>query len=197
MKKLLSLLVILLTSLQLSAIEIGDTAPDFAVKAADGKVYKLSDFKGKTVVLEATNLLCPFVKKFYNIGDMQALQNKSMKEGMVWLMVCASNKGKLGYFEADEINRRLAKWKATPTAYLMDVKGEIGRAYGMKTTPHMYVISPEGKLVYQGAIDSIGSGKSTDVPKATNYVKQALAELKLGQKISVPKTIPYGCKVHY
>ena len=180
-----------------AAVENGAMAPDFELKGADGKTYKLSDFKGKTVVLEAVNFGCPFVKKFYKSGKMQELQAQAKKDGVVWLSICASAKGKQGYMEAAQINKKLEKFKATPTAYLIDAEGKTGRAYDMKTTPHMYVISAEGKLVYQGAIDSKSSANPKDIPSATNYVKQALTELAAGKAISQPKTRSYGCSVKY
>ncbi len=188
---------IFMLTLTASAIETGEKAPDFELKGADGKMYKLSDFEGKTVVLETTNLSCPFVRKFYDAGAMQKYQTKAKKDGVVWLSICASAKGKQGYMEADEINKKLKKLKAEPTAYLIDADGKVGKKYGMKTTPHIFIISDKGKLVYQGAIDSVRSTNSEDIPKATNYLQQALAEIAAGKKVSVPKTKSYGCSVKY
>lgn len=179
------------------ALDTGENAPDFELKAADGKMYKLSDFKGKTVVLETTNLSCPFIRKFYDAGAMQKYQAKAKKDGVVWLSICASAKGKQGYMKPSEINKKLKELKAAPTAYLIDADGKVGKKYGMKTTPHIFIISDKGSLVYQGAIDSIKSTNSDDIPKATNYLQQALAEIAAGKKVSVPKTKSYGCSVKY
>lgn len=198
MTKLTSVFVaVLLSIFTVAAVENGSMAPDFELKGADGKTYKLSDFKGKTVVLEAINFQCPFVKKFYSVGKMQEYQAQAKKDGVVWLTICSSAKGKPGYMTADKVNKKLAKVKAVPAAYLLDTDGKVGKAYNMKTTPHMYVISPEGKLVYQGAIDSKKSTKSADIEKSTNYVTQALNELAAGKEISQPNTKAYGCSVKY
>ena len=198
MTKVTALFVALMMSIfTAAAVENGSMAPNFELKGADGKTYKLSDFKGKTVVIEAVNFQCPFVKKFYSVGKMQELQAQAKKDGIVWLSINSSAKGKQGYMEVDAINAKLKKEKAVPAAYLIDTDGKVGKAYDMKTTPHMYVISPEGKLVYQGAIDSKRSTKSTDIKSSTNYVSQALSELAAGKEISQPKTRAYGCSVKY
>ena len=138
-------------------LTVGNTAPDFKLTDSDGKVHTLSDYKEKYVVLEWTNYDCPFVAKHYNSGNMQKLQEKYGEKGVIWLSICSSAKGKQGNFPASKINERRANQKAKCTAYLIDADGKIGRTYGAKTTPHIFIIDPKGILIYQGAIDSIPS----------------------------------------
>ncbi len=172
-------------------------APDFSLAGIDGKTYRLSDCKGKYVVLEWNNLDCPFVKKFYGAGAMQALQKQYVEKGVVWLTICSSAPGKQGFYEPDQLKTMAAERKLASTAYLRDVDGAVGHAYGAKTTPHMFVISPEGVLIYAGAIDDKPSTNPDDLKGATNYVQASLNEAIAGEKIAVKSTASYGCSVKY
>jgi len=175
----------------------GRDAPDFKVTDTAGKTHSLSDFKGKYVVLEWTNPQCPFVKKWYSSGAMQALQKELTEQGVVWISVNSAAPGKQGHITAAEWDQRAEREKAAATARVIDESGELGRAYGAKTTPHMFVIGPDGKVLYAGAIDSKASADPADIAGATNYVKQAIEEAKAGKTVSVPQTKPYGCSVKY
>ncbi len=177
--------------------QIDASAPDFTLNDLDGKTHKLSDYKGKYVVLEWINLDCPFVKKHYDSENMQKLQQKYAEKGIIWLAICSSAPGKEGNLPKDEVKKRLANYKANLKAYLIDESGKVGRMYSAKTTPHMYIISPEGVLIYAGAIDSIRSTDKSDVDKAENYVDKALNEALEGKPVSTKVTQPYGCSVKY
>jgi hypothetical protein len=181
----------------LSAAKVGEKAPDFSVSDSNGKTHKLSDFKGKWVVLEWQNEGCPYVKKHYGSGNMQKLQKEWTAKGVVWLTVISSAQGQQGYMTGAQANGYMAEKKAGQTAVLLDPSGTMGMAYGAKTTPHMYVVSPEGTLVYNGAIDDKPTTDQADVATATNYVSAALKEGMAGKAISTPTTKPYGCGVKY
>jgi peroxiredoxin len=176
---------------------IDERAPDFALQAADGKTYKLSDFKGKHVVLEWVNFGCPFVRKHYDSGNMQQLQQTYTDSGVVWLSISSSAPGKQGFYEGEALQTQLKNESVAHTAYLIDADGKVGKLYGARTTPHMYVISPEGKLVYAGGIDNIRSADVTDIPKAVNYVAKALDGILVGQEVMQKTSPPYGCSVKY
>ncbi|MCX7611566.1 MAG: thioredoxin family protein [Ignavibacterium sp.] len=176
---------------------IDSKAPDFKLKDSYGKEYSLNEFKGKTVVLEWINYDCPFVKKHYDSKNMQQLQEKYTQKGVVWFAICSSAKGKQGHFTNDEINKRSKEHGAKFTAYLIDEDGTVGKMYGAKTTPHMFIINSDGKLVYAGAIDDIKSTDKEDVKKANNYVSKALDEILSGKEVSTKTTTPYGCSVKY
>ena len=180
-----------------SAAPVGELAPAFKENNSAGKTVQLSDFAGKTVVLEWTNNGCPFVQKHYNSKNMQATQEAATKEGAVWITVISSKPGSQGYVSGAEADKLTNSRGAKPTYVLLDPDGSMGRAYGAKTTPHMYIITPEGKIAYNGAIDSIKSNKVDDVPKATNYVTTGLAALKAGKQPDPALTVPYGCDVKY
>lgn len=198
MKKLPTLVVALFTSFALNAaVETGAMAPDFTLTDTNGTEHSLSDFKGKYVVLEWTNHGCPFVKKHYKEGHMQALQEMLTAKGVVWLKINSSAPGKQGYVTAEEGNKLISDKKVKATALLLDTDGNVGRAYDARVTPHMYVIAPDGKLIYQGAIDSIQSTKADDIEKADNYVKAAYMAHKKGKKVENHTTKPYGCGVKY
>ena len=156
----------------------------------------LADYRGKTVVLEWHNFGCPFVQKHYRGGNMQALQKKYANE-VVWLAVNSTHKGASDYTEPAKLAAQLKDFGATPARYLMDEPGTVGVAYGAKTTPHMYIIDPSGKVVYNGAIDDKRSANVEDVKGAKNYVVAALEELKAGKPVSTASTSPYGCTVKY
>jgi len=178
-------------------INIGKPAPNFTLTDSKGEVHSLKDYRGKYVVLEWINYDCPFVKKHYNSGNMQALQKKYTAKDVVWLAINSSAKGKQGNFSTEEIMKRSAEHGAAFSAYLMDADGMVGKWYGAKTTPHMFIINPEGKIEYAGAIDDIKSTRVADVDKATNYIAAALDALLSGEEVTTPLTKPYGCSVKY
>lgn len=198
MIKRIVLLSLLLTSIGVQASpEIGQKAPDFQLQAEDGKYYKLSQFAGKTVVLEWLNHGCPFVRKHYDSGNMQSLQSKYTDKGVVWLSVVSSAEGKQGHVDMSGAFHEKQKYKSKATKILLDPKGETGQAYEAKTTPHMYIIDENGILQYAGAIDSIPSADQEDISKATNYVAQALDEVMAKQPVKIASTKAYGCSVKY
>lgn len=176
---------------------IGEAAPAFTTLDTSGKPVSLADFRGKTVVLEWTNHECPFVKKHYGAKNMQAQQGSAAGDGVVWLTINSGAPGKQGHVDAAGAEAVMARDGFKSTAYLLDASGDTGRAYGAKTTPHMYIIDGEGVLRYNGAIDSIPSADPADIPAATQYVTQALGELAAGKAVSVVSTQPYGCSVKY
>lgn len=176
---------------------IDQKAPDFSLTGIDGKTYKLSDFKGKYVVLEWNNLDCPFVKKHYGSGNMQALQKKYTEKGVVWLTICSSAQGKQGYYESAALKDMTAERKLASTAYLRDPDGTVGKTYGAKTTPSMFVVNPEGTLVYAGAIDDKPTPDPNDIPGATNYVAACLDASLAGKPVATKTTVSYGCGVKY
>jgi hypothetical protein len=198
-KTLLSAFLGLALAAGLSAVETGKPAPGFSLPGLAGKAVSLEQFKGKTVVLEWINPGCPFVKKHYdNSGNLPALQKQFVGKDLVWLAINSSAAGKEGHWAgAAEAQAYKDAQKAAMSDILLDADGTVGHLYGAKTTPHMYVIDPKGVLVYQGAIDSIASTKAKDIKKATNWVAQALGELKAGKAVSVSDTKPYGCSVKY
>lgn len=179
--------------------EIGQPAPDFTLTDLDGKTHKLSDFKGKTVVLEWHNADCPFVKKHYDkSGNLPATQKAATADGVVWLMINSGAPGNQGAdYTAAQTKEYLQKNNSAATAYLKDSDGKVGHLYGAKTTPHIYVIDGKGTLVYNGAIDSIRSSNPEDIAKATNYATAALASVKAGKPVEKATTEPYGCSVKY
>ena len=177
--------------------EISKAAPDFTLTGIDGKAYKLSDFKGKYVVLEWNNLDCPFVKKHYGSGNMQALQKKYTDKGVVWLTICSSGEGKQGYYEPAALQEKYKEGKLASTAYLRDADGTVGKTYGAKTTPHMFIVNPEGVLIYAGAIDDKPSPDPNDIAKASNYVAASLDESMAGKAVATASTTSYGCSVKY
>lgn len=176
---------------------IGKTAPAFSLKDSNGKTQSLSDFEGKYVVLEWTNVDCPFVRKHYESGNMQELQKKYTDKDVVWLRICSSGPGNQGYYSGDQINERSKKEKAHQSAYLADADGTVGRQYGAKTTPHMFVIDKEGILIYAGAIDDKPSTKTGDIEGATNYVAAALDAAMSDKPVETKTSVPYGCSVKY
>ena len=187
-----------LTALPLAArVDVGQPAPAFSLSDSNGKTRTLQEFKGKTVVLEWTNAECPFVRKHYDSGNMQQQQKEATAAGVVWLAINSGAHGKQGEVDGGDANQQMQIDHSAPTAYLLDPSGATGRAYGAATTPHMYVIDGQGVLRYKGGIDSIISDDAADIPKATQYVKQALAELAAGKPVSVPLSAPYGCAVKY
>jgi hypothetical protein len=180
-----------------AAAAIGQPAPAFQLVDSTGQMRSLSDFAGKTVVLEWTNHDCPFVKKHYGADNMQLQQRDATDDDVVWLTINSSAPGLQGHVDGAAAERIRGDAKAAQSFYLLDPDGTVGRAYDAKTTPHMYIIDPDGVLRYAGAIDSISSAKPADIPKAIQFVPQSLAELAAGQPVSVTVTRPYGCAVKY
>ena len=179
------------------AAKVGEAAPDFTAMASNGKTFRLSDHRGKYVVLEWHNNGCPYVGKHYNSGNMQRLQKQWTSRGVVWFTILSSAPGKQGYVTASEENEYLAKMQAAPTAALLDPTGEIGHLYDAKTSPQMVVINPQGVVIYSGAIDDKATTDLQDVPNATNYVSLALEEAMAGKQVQTAATRPYGCSVKY
>ena len=180
-----------------SAMKIDAPAPAFTLTNSNGDVVSLSDYEGKYVVLEWTNHLCPYVKKHYESDNMQQLQRKFGAQEVVWLSIISSAPGKQGYVDATEANQLTEERNAQPSHVLFDPEGEVGKLYSAKTTPHMYIIDPQGVLKYAGGIDSIKSANPADIPKAENYVDIGLNALLSGQSIDKKLTPPYGCSIKY
>ena len=176
---------------------VGAQAGNFRLTDMNGRNVELSQFRGKTVVLEWNNPGCPFVQKHYNSGNMQKTQAAARAEGAVWLTINSGAPGKQGYMTGTEAQSFVKKTKATPTDYLLDPKGVVGKGYGAKTTPHIYIIDGSGKLVYQGGIDDKPTADTADIAGARNHVLAALGELRAGKPVSVAETRPYGCSVKY
>jgi len=181
----------------LGKITPGKPAPKFELPDTKGNTIKLSDYKGKYVVLEWFNHGCPFVRKHYDSGNMQKLQKAYTGKGVIWLSICSSAPGKQGNCSASEHNTMFAEKHAAPTAVLMDVDGKVGHLYGATSTPDMFIIDPKGILIYAGAIDDTPGTDITEISTAKNYVKQALDESMAGKPITTAHTRPYGCFVHY
>ena len=181
----------------IASVAIDQPAPDFALKDVNGKEHKLSDYKGKYVVLEWVNYDCPFVKKHYSSGNMQGLQSGFTKKDAVWLSICSSAPGKQGHFPTADLKKRMETEKSAPSAYLIDESGSVGKLYGAKTTPHMFVIDQKGVLRYAGAIDDTPSTKASDIASSTNYVSSALDALIAGKPVGTKSSTPYGCSVKY
>ena len=175
---------------------VGQSAPGFTLTDTAGKPVRLADFKGKTVVLEWNNPGCPFVRKHYQ-GNMQALQKEAAAQGVVWLAINSTETASGDYLSPPQLARWMADKQAAPTATLMDEDGTVGKAYGARVTPHMYIVDAQGVLVYAGGIDSIPSSRVDDIPRATPYIRQALAEIKAGKPLSVSTSQAYGCSVKY
>jgi cytochrome oxidase Cu insertion factor (SCO1/SenC/PrrC family) len=180
-----------------SAVPTGAPAPNFTLTDAAGKQVSLADYKGKTVVLEWNNPGCPFVQKHYRSGNMQKTQAAARAQGVVWLSVNSGAPGMQGYMVGPQAAAFVRDQKASPSAYLLDPKGAVGHQYDAKTTPHMYVISAAGKLVYQGAIDDKPTGDPADIATASNLVLAALADVKAGRAVAKPESRAYGCSVKY
>ena len=179
------------------AVRVGTAAPDFTGTDSNGKTHKLSDYRGKYVVLEWTNNGCPYTQKHYESGNMQALQKEWTDKGVVWLTVLSSAPGEQGYMTALQENAYVGKERAAPTAAILDPTGTIGHAYEAKTTPHMFVIDPSGKLIYAGAIDDHATTDPEDIKSSKNYVSDALNESMAGKTVATSYTRPYGCSVKY
>jgi hypothetical protein len=190
--------VALVSASSLGAATVGQPAPQFTLTDISGTTHRLADFKGKTVVLEWVNPECPFVVKHYEqSGNIPATQKAATSDGVVWLQINSASAGKQGDFSPEAVKAWSTKNKVAATAYLRDGDGKVGKTYSAKTTPHLYVINPEGVLVYNGAIDSVRSADASDIAKAENYVNATLSALKAGKPVPKPTTQPYGCAVKY
>lgn len=197
MKRVAVLLAALLSAGAVGrAAEVGQPAPDFTATDIEGKTHKLSDYKGKIVVLESYNLDCPFVANHYKTGAMQELQGELTAKGVVWFVVNSVNPKHASYRPPEKAREEWAAQKMKATAWLDDSSGKIGRAYGMKTTPHMFVIAKDGTLAYAGAIDDRPASEG-DPRTARNYVREAVEALLAGKPVPVAQTKPYGCGVKY
>ena len=176
---------------------VGSAAPEFSAPDANGKTQSLSEYKGKYVVLEWFNPECPFVKKHYGSDNMQKLQSEYTGKGVVWLTIDSNAPGTEGSISAEQAKKIMDSWKTKQTALVLDPESKIAKLYGAKNTPNMVIINPEGKIVYEGAIDSKATPNPADIPSSTNYVKSALDESLAGKPISNAQTKPYGCSVKY
>ena len=177
--------------------DLGKPAPDFAAADTTGKPVKLSDFKGKLVILEWSNHQCPYVRKHYGAGNMQKTQEAARAMGVTWITIISSAPGEQGHVNAAEANKLTTERNAKPHHVVLDPKGQIGRLYEARVTPHMFIIGTDGKLLYKGAIDSIRSSRQSDIASAKNYVIAALGEIKGGKQVADADTIAYGCTIHY
>jgi peroxiredoxin len=191
---LLGLLVVI--SAALAAAEIGKPAPDFTATDINGQTHKLSDYKGKIVVLESYNLDCPYCHNHYQSGAIQELQSELAAKGVVWFLVNSVSPKYPNQRSAEAAKKEWAAQKINATAWLDDSSGKVGKAYGMRTTPHMFVIDQNGVLAYQGAIDDRPAPEG-DPRTARNYVREAVQKLQGGDKLAVTQTKPYGCGVKY
>jgi peroxiredoxin len=198
MKRIVFAVIACLTLALLSfAAKVGEAAPDFTAIDSHGKSQKLSSYKGKYVVLEWHNNGCPYVRKHYESGNMQKLQKEWTSKGVVWLSILSSAPGQQGFVNAAEENAYMKKMNASPTAAILDPKGEIGHLYSAKTTPQMIVIDPKGNIIYDGAIDDHPSTEKSDIANSKNYVEAALKTAMAGERIDPGTTRPYGCSVKY
>jgi peroxiredoxin len=195
--RLIAIALLLYACTAVFAAEVGKRAPDFTATDSNGKAQTLSAYRGKFVVLEWHNQGCPYTRKHYESGNMERLQKEWTNKSVVWLTVISSAPGQQGYVTASQENTYVQKMNATPTAVVLDPNGSVGRLYGAKTTPHMFIIDPNGVLIYNGAIDDRPSTDPADIPNSTNYVSAALSAAMAGRAVSNPNTRPYGCSVKY
>ena len=187
----------MLAPLARPAVTVGQPAADFSLTDINGQAHRLSDYRGKTVVLEWTNPECPIVRKHYLSGNMPSLQKSATADGVVWLSINSGHPGSQGDYDPAQVEGWLKSTGAAPTVYMRDPDGSGGHLYGAKATPDMYVIAADGTLIYAGAIDSIASADVSDIARATNYVRAALDSLKAGRAVAVASSRPYGCAVKY
>lgn len=195
--KTLALSALFIAGSAFATAKVGEPAPTFSLPGSDGKTHALSDYKGKTVVLEWTNDQCPFVKKHYSGGNMQSLQKDAAAKGVTWLSIISSAPGKQGHVDAKRATELSKERGASPTVVLLDEKGEVGQLFEAKTTPHMFIVDAQGKLVYAGGIDDTPTADPADIKTAKPYVKTALAEVLAGKPVTTAVTKPYGCGVKY
>jgi hypothetical protein len=180
-----------------AALQIGQPAPEFTATDTKGSSLSLSQFRGKTVVLEWTNADCPYTRKHYTSRNMQDLQALAQRNGVIWLTVISSAPGKQGYVNGPGADALTRSRGAVPTSVLLDPSGTLGRLYGAKTTPHMFVIDKNGSLQYMGGIDSIPTADIADISKAEPYLKEAMLAVEQGSPVAHAVTVPYGCSVKY
>jgi len=198
-----SLLAMAATMLGLSATavratpSVGQPAPAFSLTDTAGKTVQLADFRGRHVVLEWVNPGCPYVRKHYSSANMQGTQRDVTAQGVVWLAINSTENASTDYLAPAQMGRWMQSQQATATHTLMDEDGTVGKAYGARTTPHMYIVDPAGKLIYAGGIDSVPSSRVDDIKTAVNYVKQGVREALAGQPIRAATTRPYGCSIKY
>lgn len=197
MKKLVLASLFLFLAQAAFGLRVGESAPGFTAIDSHGQQHSLTEYKGKFVVLEWTNQGCPFTKKHYDSGNMQKLQKYWTSKGVIWLTVISSAPGEQGYVTSGQENDYIKRINAAPTAALLDPKGDLGHLYGAKTTPHMFVINPQGQLIYEGAIDNRPTTDASDVTGATNYVTVALDQAMAGKPVTTTATRSYGCSVKY
>jgi peroxiredoxin len=197
MRLILAAAAITLSAPVAATAVVGQAAPGFTATDSSGRTVSLSDFRGKPVVLEWTNADCPFVQKWYSGGDMQKLQADARKQGAVWLTINSGAPGKQGHVDGQAANAKMRAQGFQSTAYLLDADGAIGRAYGARTTPHMFVIAPDGTLAYAGGIDSIPSANPADIAKAEPLARLAITQVAAGKPVGTPTSKPYGCSVKY
>ena len=190
-------LVLMVVSTSALAARVGEPAPNFTAVDSNGKSHTLAAYHGKFVVLEWHNQGCPYTQKHYTSGNMERLQKEWTQKGVIWLTVISSAPGTQGYVTADAENDYMRKMNAAPTAALLDPSGDLGHLYGAKTTPHMFVINPDGILIYDGAIDDKPTPDPADITTAHNYVSEALTETMSGKPVITPTSRPYGCSVKY
>ena len=193
----LAALAVVLCPIACAQAVVGSPAPGFTATDSRGESHSLNQYRGKYVVLEWHNQGCPYTKKHYVSGNMQSLQKEWTEKGVVWFTVISSAQGQQGYVTDVEENAYLEKMHADPTAVLMDADGKLGRLYGARTTPEMYVIDPSGKLIYEGAIDDRATPDVSDIKGADNYLTDALTEAMAGKSVLKSYTRPYGCSVKY
>ena len=186
-----------LSSTAHAAPAIGQAAPDFTLTDTAGKAVRLSDFKGRHVVLEWVNPGCPYVRKHYGSANMQGTQREVTGKGVAWLAVNSTETGSYDYLPPARLAQWMTEQKAAATHTLMDPEGTVGQAFGARTTPHLYIVSPQGRLIYAGGIDSVPSSRAEDIAKAVNYVKQGVSEALAGQPLSHSATRAYGCSIKY
>jgi peroxiredoxin len=197
MKVLLSALMLCATPAFAAPAVVGQAAPNFSVTDTSGKAVSLADFKGKTVVLEWVNPGCPYVRKHYDSANMQATQKGATGSGVVWLAVNSTHDSAYDYKKPAEMAAWMQQQKAAATHTLMDSDGKVGKAYGARTTPHMYIVDAKGTLAYAGGIDDKPSANPADVKTAKNHVVAALADIAAGKPVAQATTRPYGCSVKY
>lgn len=196
-KRLLIASAALIVSVTASAAKIEEAAPEFTLQNSMGETVSLDNYKGKYVILEWTNHQCPYVVKHYGSDNMQSMQRQYGEDDVVWLTIISSAPGKQGHVSADKANELTTSREAAPKHVLFDPDGTVGKMYKAKTTPHMYIIDPEGDLRYAGAIDSIKSANPKDIPKAVNYVEEGMKALMAGNSPAKTLTPPYGCSIKY
>jgi len=199
MKRILlcSVAIVMMLAVLCYGQKVGEPAPDFKATDSNGQLHQLSGYRGKYVVLEWHNNGCPYTRKHYEGGNMQHLQKEWASRGVIWFTVISSAPGQQGYVTDQQENEYLKRMNAVPKAALLDPQGHVGRLYAAKTTPHMFIINPDGVLIYDGAIDSKATTDRSDIATATNYVSQALDEAMAGKPVSTPTSRPYGCSVKY